>query len=174
MVGLREATAYTFEALLAGGRTLAWPPIRRLHGGRSAAALTDAPPRSLLRRKCLYHCALCLMPSARKVLTIGRNGFRDRQSRAKRVVLRGPMEPGLLGATDVVCDRAVVALAQGCLPPAGLRGLPNCLPKSERDLPNPVHGGCEHVLCSIPSLLCQNARFNGDECRGKRRSLAGM
>ena len=41
---------YHFEAVLAEAVHFHGAPNRCLHGGRSAAALTDAPPRSLLRR----------------------------------------------------------------------------------------------------------------------------
>ena len=58
--GLSEGLASHLEAiarLLAEAVHLTWPPSRCFHGGRSAPALTDAPPRSLLRSACLTLCA---------------------------------------------------------------------------------------------------------------------
>ena len=78
--------------------------------------------------------------------------FATRESRTERDARREVIEPGLLGTAGVVCDLAVVALAQGCLLAEGLRGLPDSLLGSERDLATPTHGLCEHVLCWIPSL----------------------
>ena len=97
--------------------------------------------------------------------------FAIRQSRTERDARREVIEPGLLGTAGVVCDLAVVALAQGCLLAEGLRGLPDSLLGSERDLATPTHGLCEHVLCWIPSLLCHLRRFIDDEWRGETAAL---
>ena len=60
--------------------------------------------------------------------------FAIRQSRTERDARREVIEPGLLGTAGVVCDLAVVALAQGCLLAEGLRGLPDSLPRWLRTL----------------------------------------
>ena len=103
--------AYALEALLAEGRTRPLPPIRCLRGGRSPTACTDAPPRLLLCRACLFQCALRLTTSAPQPPPAATQDLRDSYDRAERDALAYPAVPGIYDATDVGHELVFVAAA---------------------------------------------------------------